>query len=263
MPRFDRKKPRTAWGKFRAWLDYNPPHALSAKGWRLFKEEFRRKAPVRYWLQQKSTSLRHALSFPLQRLVDWFRYRTSRRYHIVKTGLTPNYYEVAARMLHANFNLLKDYVEVEQAWHYLVWNEKQHGLLFWCRRKLPLGRVFFPFRQPDLGLKYLDWAATLDDKKIPKHQRSNAQAKEAREIKALYIWWTKTRPERKGWPVPEYDNQGMGLFSSMDEDFDRNAADYKIAKAVMKKNEQLEAAWEKEDTAMLIRLIKIRSALWT
>lgn len=45
----------------------------------------------------------------------WVIYRTTERYHIVKTGLKPDYYETDKRMLHACFNLLKEFVEVELA----------------------------------------------------------------------------------------------------------------------------------------------------
>lgn len=43
----------------------------------------------------------------------WVRYRTTRRYHVVKTGLPPGYYDEDVLILHACMALLDRFV----AWH--------------------------------------------------------------------------------------------------------------------------------------------------
>ena len=58
----------------------------------------------------------------------WIKYRTTDKYHVVKTGLKPGYYECDTRILHVNFNMLKDFVEVESAWTYYIWNKNKDKL---------------------------------------------------------------------------------------------------------------------------------------
>lgn len=45
--------------------------------------------------------------------VWWLRYRTTHRYHVVQTGLAPDYHDSVERMLYACFRLLVDFVEKE------------------------------------------------------------------------------------------------------------------------------------------------------
>ena len=51
----------------------------------------------------------------LIKIKDWvtYRYVSRHQYHIVRTDLEPNYYEVDTRMLHACMTLLVHYVEEE------------------------------------------------------------------------------------------------------------------------------------------------------
>ena len=44
----------------------------------------------------------------------WVLNRTTRRFHIVKTGLKPGYHDTDTRMLYACFSLLSDFVELER-----------------------------------------------------------------------------------------------------------------------------------------------------
>jgi hypothetical protein len=165
-------------------------------------------------------------------------------------------------MLHANFNILKEFVEVEQAWSKYCWSG-EHKSAPWFERHLPLYWDFKEFRRPDLGLEYLEWASTLDNPALPPHERAEGQAKAARETLALYIWWTKTRPARKLLDTAEYNDQGLGILGCLDEEFDRDAEDYKAHSEIMAKNSTLEEEWSNEDEEMLIRLIKVRGHLWT
>jgi hypothetical protein len=95
------------------------------------------------------------------------------------------------------------------------------------------------------------------------------QAKAAKEIIELYTWWTVTyrnRPDpydASGWTAyceamrVKYPGSMFSSLNSKDPE-DRKASD-KAHKALQK----IEAAYEKEDEAMMIRLIKIRQSLWT
>lgn len=254
---------RNIFTKFSRWLEYNPPGALSTRGWRLFKKEFKEKAPIRYWFRH---TFRYKVYLPIfwkyKAIRDWIRFRTYDRYHVVNTGLPPGYYGAEHRMFHASFEILKEFVEVELAWHSYVWSEERKNISF-LEKYVPFYRIFKPFRSKEWGLKHLDWAATLDDPKLPPHERCDHQAVSAREIRELYLWWVDIYPERKTLPIPDYDNQGMGTLGCLDEDFDPDAEDYKNFREIMVHNNNLEESWREEDTAMLVRLVKVRGHLWT
>jgi hypothetical protein len=94
------------------------------------------------------------------------------------------------------------------------------------------------------------------------------QAKAAKEIIELYTWWTVTyrnRPdpyEASGWTAyceaARLANGGKLSFSS-----DKTPELAEMSKTAMDKLHQMEADYEAEDEAMMIRLIKIRQSLWT
>lgn len=251
------------YSRIKNWMDYNPPGSLSMTGWRLFNEEFKERAPVRYWLTH---NFRHSTILPIKRkLVSmnrWVGYRTYDRYHVLKTGLPPGYYSVSTQMLNVNFNLLKDFVEVETAWHQYSWSEEIKRAS-WAERYLPFYYFFMGFRRPDMGIKHLAWASTLDDPALPPHERCDHQARAARETLELYNWWTVTRPNRKDIQIPLYSDQGLGAMSSLDKAFNKNATDYKAHKKAMARQVKQEEDWVKEDNKMLMRLMKIRDTLWT
>jgi len=246
---------------FRAWLDYNPPYYLSSKGWRLFKEEFAERAPIRFWLKYNFPKYTNPIIWRYNDIKNWIRYRTTDRYHIVNTGLEPGYYNIDTIMLNANFTLLKDFVECRQAWCSMALEGKNPRT--WLEKNIPFYYYFFPFRSPEFGIKHFEWAATLDNPSLPIHERSESQACAAREVLALYYWWTKERPARKEIDIPSYDDQDLGIMACLDSDFNRNAEDYKAHAEAMEKNSALSDKWAEEDTEMLIRLMKIRSSLWT
>lgn len=168
----------------------------------------------------------------------WIRHRTVDKYHVVNTGLKPGYYDTDTRMLHANFSLLVDYVEVECAWMYYI-----------CTEDIMTNRgkeLFTVFRNRELGLKHLDWEITLDDPYTKK------QSESAKEIRDLYLWWTEGRPAR---PDP------WNLIPDPPDDITQpvNKATIKLYDKVTK----IENAYEKEDTKMLCRLMKVRGSMWT
>lgn len=245
--------------RFKYWMNYNPPGALSSKGWRLFDKEFKEVAPIRHYIK---TNFKKTFIWPIkwkyEEITNWIRYRTYDQYHILKTGLAPDYYDVDTQMLHVNFNMLKEFVEVEQAWR-AHWSEH----LSWCEKYMPLYYTFYPFRRPDLGIKHYEWAATLDDPALPMHERCDHQAVAAREILSLYYWWINERPARKEIKYVNYNEQGLGFLGCFDDDFDSNAPDYIAHRKSMDDATKQEEAWKNQDTEMLIRLIKVRQSLWT
>ena len=94
--------------RFKRWMSFNPPGALTSDGWNSFNEEFYLKAPIRYWFDNDFRKIFiYPVKWKYREITDWFRYRIYDRYHVVKTGLPPGYNEVDNTMLHVNFNYLK------------------------------------------------------------------------------------------------------------------------------------------------------------
>ena len=209
-----------------------PDVARSMEDWDSFKEYHRKRNPIRYFLHHEFESMFvWPITHRVRKVYDWIKYRTTRRYHIVDTGLEPGYYDVSTRMFHANFNLLKDFVEIEKAHMYHVFTEH------------PVAKG------KDGGIAYLLWEMGLS-----KEEGGHKQAENAREIFELYDWWTNERPYRTDpWTLVNEDARGFGRITD-------NRDKYEEVYGEMNKLEEKHA---KEDEEMLIRLIKIREALWT
>lgn len=247
---------------FKAWMHYNPPGALTSDGWYYFNKEFKANAPIRFWLDKnfKRTFI-YPIKWKYEGITNWMRYRTIDRYNVVKTGLEPGYYERDTLILHANFNLLVSYVETALAWkHY--WAEKQPDS--WKREHIPFYNYIKPLRRPDIGIKHLEWEMTLDDPSLPPFQQSPLQAKRAREVYALYDWWVNKRPARNAInPIRPGTDDDDDEFVFLTRPKNRNSKEYKRYLKQLDELHRQEGKWQKEDDAMLIRLMKIRRGLWS
>lgn len=241
--------------RFIKWMEYNPPFALTFEHWNSFNKEYKKNACIRYFIMK---TIPRSIICPMQRratrVKDWIRYRTYNRYHIVDTGLSPGYYEISEKILHASFNLLKDFVEKEKAWSSEVCSLTRI-------ESLPLYYEMF-YRKPELGIKHLEWESTLDSPTIPPHEQCVHQAISAREILALYTWWTKIRPARSDNEPEMYDFQGYDL-GPIDSRFNFNADDYLKYRVWESNYDKLVEQWRVEDEEMLVRLIKIKNSLIT
>ena len=244
--------------RYTHWMAFNPPGALTSEGWSSFDNEFHMKAPIRYWFHRDFKKIFvYPIKWKYEAIYHWIRYRTTDRYHVIKTGLPPGYVEADRVMLNVNFNLLKNFVEIQKAARQ-YWQEEVEKT--WCEKHMPFYRLFYPFRRPDLGIKYLEWESTLDDPSLPPHEQSIRQAEQAREILALYKWWTIERTGRITVEVrrPVVDKPMDLLSPKM-----KLSPEYKRYRADMSKYHKQEEKWEKEDDKMLLRLIKIRKGLWS
>ena len=102
----------------------------------------------------------------------------------------------------------------------------------------------------------------------PNYGKPTPQALRAKELKELYVWWTETyrnRPDpydASGWTeyceASRLANGGKLNFSG-----DKSPELKKMSNKSHKLLQKIEAAYEKEDEQMMIRLIKVRDALWT
>lgn len=232
----------------------------------------------RYWLAEEGLSyLQDFVTWPERKLND-IRYYINNRWVSHSHQLTAHprdikpgqWQDVGHRFLPCLFNELVDFVEIEQAWHHCLWSDemKTKYNVPWYRKGWLRWRTW---RCPEAGLEYLRWAMTLTNKEFiedGEKEEPTYQAKAAKEIIELYTWWTVTyrnRPdpyEASGWTAAceaqRQANGGKLSFSTPKDPVLKKQSD-KAHKMLRK----IEADYEKEDEAMMIRLIKIRGSLWT
>jgi hypothetical protein len=265
--------------KFADWLRGTPkPSAETSKGWRVWKKAAKETHPIRYWIVEEGLDyLQNFVNWPGDRLSD-IRYYINNRWITRTHCLTAHprdikpgqWQDVGNRFLPCLFNELVDFVEVETAWHHVLWDEK-------ARKKYgtPWARSFLRFRTwrcPEAGMSHLVWASELKNDEWcppghPDHGKPTPQALAAKEIIDLYVWWTAIRPQRpdphdaSGWSDLCDRRRQTSEDSIMWEDATQEEQDE--TKKALDKCQELELQYEQEDEEMMIRLIKVRQSLWT
>ena len=267
--------------KFADWLRGTKKlSAATSEEWDEWRTTAQMKHNFRYWLAEEALdAIQNFVNWPMDKLND-IRYYINNRWISKSHALTADprdirpgsWCDVGNRFLPCLFKELVDFVEVEQAWHYCMWNDEERKKFNvpWYRSGWLRLRTW---RCPEAGLEYLKWASTLtneefldDDKKS--EAEPTYQANAAKEIIELYTWWTtvyRNRPdpyEASGWTAAceasRIANGGRLSFGAEKDPVLKKASD-KAHKLLQK----IEKAYEDEDEAMMIRLIKIRQSLWT
>ena len=268
-------------GKFADWVRGTPsPGALTSEGWREWNKQAKASHPWRYWLAEEGLMiLQDVITWPVTKLTD-LRYYINNRWVSRSNALTAHprdikpgqWQDVGRRFLPCLFNELVDFVEVESAWMMVAFDKEAQKKYRtpWYRSGWLRWRAW---RSAEAGLAYLDWAASLThsdfvDEDDPLYNTPTHQAKAAKEIKELYLWWTVTYRNR---PDP-YEASGWSAYCDACQDAndgnlswgeDRSPELKKMSDRAHKLLQKMEAAYEKEDEAMMIRLIKVRQSLWT
>ena len=265
--------------RFADWVRGKPKlNAGTSEEWDQWRNEAKCYNPVRYWIAEELLdNIQGILLYIPERLND-VRYYINNRWVSKAHALTAHprdirpgrWSDLGNRFLPCLFNELVDFVEIEQAWHYVMWNaeERKKFKTPWWRSGWLRWRTW---RCPEAGMAYLNWAKDLDNSEFLKEGETpelTHQAKAAREIIELYTWWTtvyRNRPEpmeASGWTAyceaARMANGGRLSFSG-----DKSPELAEMSKIAMDKMHKMEEAYEAEDEAMMIRLIKIRQSLWT
>lgn len=271
--------------KFADWIrGIEKGGAKTGRGWREWEAEGKQLHPIRYWIAEEALdAVQNFIWWPIDKLYD-IKYYINNRWVTRTHSLTAHprdikpgqWQDVGYRFLPCLFNELVDFVEVELAWWHIAWSnqdeKKKYNAPFWATGWFR----WRTWRCPQAGLDNLEWQRNLvwteeefgaDHKNIGK---PTYQAVKAQEILELYKWWTEVYPNRpdpmdaSGWSaVCERrrlkNGGGMGLF----DDEGETAAEKRETSKALKLSQKIEEQYDKEDEAMLIRLIKIRKSLWT
>jgi hypothetical protein len=221
-------------------------HARPMDEWNIWRKENKAAYPIRWFINESIPSQyaflkRKYLTEPYW----WVRHRTIERNNILKiNSLTPGWHDRCDILLHSNFQILVDFVELELARMNFTYFEKYN--------KTRPGRRT---RHADAGIDYLLWE--INDPECNRGPAGSRQADDAKIKLELYIWWTKERPNRKEpWGDPQiWGEIQRGNF----EDFMNLSPEKAKCGDIASELEQLYAA---EDQMQLERLIKIRANLW-
>ncbi len=255
----------------------------TSEEWHEWETRAKAAYPLRWWLAEEGLDM-------VQKFVMWpsdklhsIKYYINNRWISRTHSLTAHpqdikpgqWQDVGNRFLPCLFNELQDFVEIELAWWHLAWASKEERAKYnapWWRFGWWNMRLW---RCPQAGLDNLEWQRNLRfgedegfEKGDPHIGQLTPQAKNAQEILDLYNWWTqvyRNRPEpmeASGWSAyceaARLANGGKMMFGA-----DKTPELKKMSDKAMKKLHKIEADYEKEDEAMMIRLIKVRNALWT
>ncbi len=266
--------------KFADWIrGTTKGGAKTSEGWDEWEKRAKAEHPIRWWIAEEGLDkLQDVWCYIPERIND-VRYYINNRWVSHTHALTAHprdiprgeWRDVGNRFLPCLFNELVNFVEVELAWHHCIWDDdarKKYRTPWWRSGWLR----WRTWRCPEAGIDHLKWAMTLTNKDFIEEgekEEPTYQAKAAKEILELYTWWKEVYPNRpepmdaSGWSAycdamrDKYPGSFMSSLNSKDPE-DRKASD-KAHKLLRK----IEAAYEKEDEAMMIRLIKIRESLWT
>jgi hypothetical protein len=266
--------------KFTDWIRGTPkPPWGTTEEWGAWEKAAKTKK-VRYWLAEEGFDyLQDIIYWPINR-INAVRCYINYRWFLKKHALTSNlergeWHEFDTRLLHAVFDELVNFVEIEQAWMQVVFSEedKKKYNTPWYRSKLRIG----VWRCPEAGIDYLNWAAGLKhdedwmDKNDPQFGQPTSQAIAAQETLALYKWRKEDRRKR---PDP-FEVSGLDEYYEKKRKAAEERGDDPLWGSFKNKTEdegwrtmsnlchEIEKEQDDEDTAMLIRLVKIRQSLWT
>lgn len=267
--------------KFANWIrGTSKPSAATGKGWDDWRDLAKGLHPIRFWIAEEALDkIQSFLWWPIDKLYS-VKYYINNRWVTTTHALQAHpkdikrgeWCDVGNRFLPCLFNELVDFVEVEQAWFHIAWDEEARK-----KYKAPLWAWGWfrwrTWRSPEAGLDCLKWASKLTNEEWLKDDKKHLaeptdQALAAREILALYVWWKEIYPNRpdphdaSGWS--EYCMERREKNGRMSLDFEsKTPEEEQQVRKMLDLTSKIEKEYEEEDTQMMVRLIKIRGHLWT
>jgi hypothetical protein len=268
--------------KFADWVRGTPKLGFgTSEQWDAWDEKAKGYNPLRYWLAEEGLDYVSNVVYFVPDTLHSIKYYINNRWVSRTHSLTAHakdikpgqWCDVGNRFLPCLFNELVDFVEIELAWWHIAWDDEARKQFQapWYARGWFRWRTW---RNAECGLANLEWQRKLvwnEDEVGPDFKglgELTPQAVKAQEILDLYTWWTQTyrnRPdayEASGWTAAceaQREANGGKLSWGIPKDPVFKKAQTKAHKLL----EKIEADYEKEDEAMMIRLIKVRHGLWT
>ena len=248
--------------------------------WNNWRKEAESKHSFRYWLAEEGLDHLQDIWMWIPDRLHGIKYYINNRWVTKTHSLTAHprdikrgeWCDVGNRFLPCLFNELVDFIEIEQAWHHIAWSDdarKKYKAPWWSYGWFR----WRTWRSPEAGMDYLVWAAGLRNTDFaspgdPNYGDPTPQAVAAKELIDLYVWWKHIRPQRpdphdaSGWTAwcDRRREKGEGFLSALENETPEEQAQ---SRAILDVCHQMEQEQEQEDEEMMIRLIKVRHALWT
>lgn len=266
--------------KFGDWLRGTPKLLTgTSEEWNAWEKQAKIKK-LRYWLAEEGLDyLQRFIYWPTNRIKDACFYINNRwvtKSHALTSHLKRGeWHDLDTRLLHAVFDELVNFVEIELAWMLVISSKDEQK-----KYNVPWYRTFFRisiWRNPEAGLAYLKWASELTvdedwvDKNHPNYGQPTHQALAAQETLKLYQWWKEERQKRpdpsdaSGWSkyCEEKRNEAKACADDSWHGFISSNREDERSVTILNLYHKIEKEQEEEDTAMLIRLIQIRQSFWT
>ncbi len=248
--------------KILKFYGYDKPSSATSEGWEEWETKLTTEIPFIYWVIDKLfNKIQDILYYPSDIFYHYKQYIVNRyisKTHAIVTTLSKgDWHESSELILYGMFQVLVNFVEVEKS-----------NMYYWCHseeRPWYYNKFFkwTRYREPEKGLKYLEWEISLTDE-------SPHQAESAAQVLELYNWWVHIRPNRpdpwKASGLEEYyKSQDDGTRKSVWKmlNHNRDSIEQQRVNDMRHRQEELEQQYVEEDTNMLIRLIKLRDAMWT
>jgi hypothetical protein len=266
--------------KFADWLrGTDKISAGTSQEWNDWDNTAKSSYPIRYWLAEEGLDkLQDFIMWPTDKLYSvkyWINNRFVTKTHTLTSNLKKGqWHELDTRIMHCLFDELVNHVEIEIAASNFRWSEEARE-----KYKTPFWAIGWfrwrTYRNVEAAMDYLDWASNLrwqenevgaDD---PCCGKLTHQALGAIEIKDLYLWWKNVYPNRpdphdaSGWSEfceRRRENKEGSIFRWLE---DKTPEEAEESRQILDRCHEIEDQYEKEDTEMLIRLIKVRQRLWT
>lgn len=203
------------------WM-LDKPSAGTAKEWRIWKQEAKKKYPIRFFLQEDVPHLWSVYVKMRIRAAYWWvmhRIHPGHKYHIIKPRtLEPNYHDPREVILHASMELLTQFVEFETSDHaHVDWEGTEHHSKAWKE----MNQIY-------------DWWT--------------------KERPFREIIFNKENP----YPPEPPSRHFMWMF---DEEYENTPERIAWSKVADLHNQQ-DVKWDEEDNDYLHRLINIRLYMW-
>jgi hypothetical protein len=258
------------------------PSAGTGRKWQEWEQQAKSAHPVRYWIAEEALdAVQNFIWWPVDRLYD-IKYYINNRWVSRTHSLTAHprdikpgqWRDVGDRFLPCLFNELVDFVEVELAWWHIAWSDqderKKYHAPFWATGWFR----WRTWRCPQAGLDNLQWQMSLTNDSSwglqpgdERYGEPTAQANNAKEILALYTWWTEVYHQR---PDPHHAS-GWTAYCNMKRERGDHILDMEshtpeeaeMSRTALDKSQEIEQAYHSEDEEMMMRLIRIRQSLWT
>lgn len=239
------------------YVGVEKPTSLSWANWQKWHDEHKAKHPIIHFLCEElpisvSVWKRRFITDPYWSIVH--RFHPKHQYHVIKTNLKPEYYDIDTLMLHGVMALVVRYVEGE---HQISDPAKSNYWYAWVQ-------AAEDDDQKRQALKEQGIEETWEHELMPQHQIDCILT-----VDEVYQWWKDDYPNRKDDLFDRDDDFDPLMFFGNGEEHDEKMKEdpkyslYLEWKEHCARSRALEEKWRQEEQDMLLKIIKIRSSMWT